>query len=102
MDGLLTTRIKQTTKTFCGTLGSGAASNEDQCCRRQRENPVFFLPGPCGRSVESKTTVMDQDTVKLITGDESDLGNVMIRMTEAQLALQTAVQSKKQVFRSLQ
>jgi len=35
---------------------------------------------------------MDQDTVNLITGDESDLGNVMIRMTEAQLALQTAVQ----------
>ncbi len=34
---------------------------------------------------------MDQDTIKMITGDESDLGNIMIRMTEAQLALQTAV-----------
>lgn len=42
-------------------------------------------------SLNQKTATMDQDTIKMITGDESDLGNVMIRMTEAQLALQTAV-----------
>ena len=42
-------------------------------------------------SLNQKTATMDQDTIKMITGDESDLGNIMIRMTEAQLALQTAV-----------
>ena len=42
-------------------------------------------------NLNQKTATMDQDTIKMITGDESDLGNIMIRMTVAQLALQTAV-----------
>lgn len=42
-------------------------------------------------TLNQKTAAMDQDTIKMITGDESDLGNIMVRMTEAQLALQTAV-----------
>lgn len=43
-------------------------------------------------ALTQKTDSLDQDAVGLITGDETDLGNVMIRMTEAQLSLQTAVQ----------
>lgn len=42
--------------------------------------------------IEDKMTVMDQDTQNLIVGDESDLAQVMIHMTEAQLTLQTATQ----------
>lgn len=35
---------------------------------------------------------MDEETVKMISGDENDLAKAMISMTEAQLSLQTAVQ----------
>ena len=35
---------------------------------------------------------MDEETVKMISGDENDLAKAMISMTEAQLSLQTAGQ----------
>ena len=89
MDGLLTTGLTDY-QNVLRTLGTGLLQTRPVLQAPRKS--VFFLLDPCGRSVESKTAVMDQDTVNLITGDESDLGNVMIRMTEAQLALQTAVQ----------
>nr|WP_252894834.1 flagellar hook-basal body complex protein FliE [Liquorilactobacillus satsumensis] len=35
---------------------------------------------------------MNQSTADMVSGKENSLGNVMIKMTEAQLSLQTAVQ----------
>lgn len=48
--------------------------------------------GDAFSKLEDKVTVMDQDTKNVITGGETDLAQVMIHMTEAQLMLQTATQ----------
>ena len=42
--------------------------------------------------LDQSMQVMNQDTKNVITGEESDLAQVMIHMTEAQLTLQTATQ----------
>ncbi|HIZ52971.1 MAG TPA: flagellar hook-basal body complex protein FliE [Candidatus Enterococcus avicola] len=42
--------------------------------------------------LEEKIAVMDQDTRNVITGEESDLAQVMIHISEAQLMLQAATQ----------
>ncbi|MHC5269539.1 flagellar hook-basal body complex protein FliE [Enterococcus sp. LJL98] len=42
--------------------------------------------------INQKVEQMDQDTLDVITGNETDLAQVMIRMNEAQLTLQTATQ----------
>jgi flagellar hook-basal body complex protein FliE len=41
---------------------------------------------------------LDQGTNGMISGTESDLGKVMINMTEAQLSLETAVQVRNKVI----
>lgn len=48
-----------------------------------------------GKAIETlnqNMNTMNEATKQMITGDQSDLGQVMIKMTEAQLSLQTAVQ----------
>ena len=88
MDGLLTTGLTDY-QNVLRTLGTGAASNETSVAGAKENQFSSYLTHAVDQ-LNQKTTVID--TVNLITGDESDLGNVMIRMTEAQLALQTAVQ----------
>lgn len=90
MDGLLTTGLTDY-QNVLRTLGTGAASNETSVAGAEENQFSSYLTHAVDQ-LNQKTAVMDQDTVNLITGDESDLGNVMIRMTEAQLALQAAVQ----------
>jgi flagellar hook-basal body complex protein FliE len=90
MDGLLTTGLTDY-QNVLRTLGTGAASKETSVVGTKENQFSSYLTNAVDQ-LNQKTAVMDQDTVNLITGDESDLGNVMIRMTEAQLALQTAVQ----------
>lgn len=43
---------------------------------------------------------MNQSTTDMITGNQSDLGQVMINMTEAQLSLQTAIQIRNKCLES--
>lgn len=49
-------------------------------------------------NLNSNMDVVSQDTQNVITGKETDLGSVMTRMTEAQLALQTAVQVRNKAL----
>lgn len=48
--------------------------------------------------LNSNMNTMDQGTNGIISGTESDLGKVMINMTEAQLSLETAVQVRNKVI----
>lgn len=48
--------------------------------------------------LDEKVQKMDQDTLNVITGQESDLAQVMINMTEAQLTLQTATQIRNKAL----
>lgn len=43
-------------------------------------------------SVSQNMSNMDQSSASMISGSNSNLGDVMIKMTEAQLSLETAVQ----------
>lgn len=49
-------------------------------------------------SVDKKMVSMDQATDNVINGKENDLGNVMVKMTEAQLSLETAVQVRNKLL----
>lgn len=48
--------------------------------------------------LNSNMNTLDQGTNGMISGTESDLGKVMINMTEAQLSLETAVQVRNKVI----
>ncbi|MDV7757454.1 flagellar hook-basal body complex protein FliE [Liquorilactobacillus mali] len=43
-------------------------------------------------SVSQNMSSMDQSSASMVSGSNSNLGDVMIKMTEAQLSLETAVQ----------
>ncbi|KRN30751.1 flagellar hook-basal body complex protein FliE [Liquorilactobacillus mali] len=43
-------------------------------------------------SVSQNMSNMDQSSASMVSGNNSNLGDVMIKMTEAQLSLETAVQ----------
>jgi flagellar hook-basal body complex protein FliE len=49
-------------------------------------------------SVDKKMVSMDQATDNVVSGKENDLGNVMVKMTEAQLSLETAVQVRNKLL----
>ncbi|WP_281165321.1 flagellar hook-basal body complex protein FliE [Liquorilactobacillus sicerae] len=48
--------------------------------------------------VSDKMVSMDKATDNMISGKENDLGNVMVKMTEAQLSLETAVQVRNKLL----
>lgn len=48
--------------------------------------------------LNSNMNTLDQGTNGMVSGTESDLGKVMINMTEAQLSLETAVQVRNKVI----
>lgn len=91
MDGLLTTQGLTDYQSALRTLGTSSTTDQETNSVASGKSFSNYLTDAVDQ-LNQKTATMDQDTVNLITGDESDLGNVMIRMTEAQLALQTAVQ----------
>lgn len=41
---------------------------------------------------------MDNATDNMVSGNSSDLGNVMVKMTEAQLSMETAVQVRNKLL----
>lgn len=54
--------------------------------------------GQAVAQLDEKVQQMDQDTINVITGGETDLAQVMINMTEAQLSLQTATQVRNKAL----
>ncbi|MCI1633800.1 MAG: flagellar hook-basal body complex protein FliE [Liquorilactobacillus nagelii] len=48
--------------------------------------------------VNQKLVSMDNATDNMISGNSSDLGNVMVKMTEAQLSMETAVQVRNKLL----
>ena len=54
--------------------------------------------GQAVAQLDEKVQQMDQDTLNVITGGETDLAQVMINMTEAQLSLQTATQVRNKAL----
>lgn len=54
--------------------------------------------GQAVAQLDEKVQMMDQDTLNVITGGETDLAQVMINMTEAQLTLQTATQVRNKAL----
>ncbi|MFT8459025.1 MAG: flagellar hook-basal body complex protein FliE [Liquorilactobacillus ghanensis] len=49
-------------------------------------------------NVNQKMVSMDDATNNMINGNSSDLGNVMVKMTEAQLSMETAVQVRNKLL----
>ena len=58
----------------------------------QTEKPFGVHLGEAIAGLNQNMNVIDNDTTRVISGNENDLAKVMINMTEAQLSLQTAVQ----------
>ncbi|MFT8447196.1 MAG: flagellar hook-basal body complex protein FliE [Liquorilactobacillus nagelii] len=48
--------------------------------------------------ISQKMSSMDKATNNVISGKENDLGSVMVKMTEAQLSLETAVQVRNKAL----
>lgn len=48
--------------------------------------------------LNNNINIMDQATTGVINGTNNDLGSAMVKMTEAQLSVQTAVQVRNKVL----
>lgn len=48
--------------------------------------------------INNNISAMDQATTGIVTGTNNDLGSAMVKMTEAQLSIQTAVQVRNKVL----
>lgn len=86
-DAMSTSRIQQ---------GLGAVEQQDG-----KQVPTFsdYL-GKAVDALNQNMNTMNQSTTDMITGNQSDLGQVMINMTEAQLSLQTAIQIRNKCLES--
>lgn len=86
-DAMASSRIQQ---------GLGAA-------KQQTDQKISTFSDYLGKAVDvlnQNMNTMNQATTDMVTGNQSDLGQVMINMTEAQLSLQTAIQIRNKCLES--
>lgn len=76
---------------------TGLSSEQNQVTRTDAQSFGSLLEKAVS-SLNGNMNTMDQGTNGMISGTESDLGKVMINMTEAQLSLETAVQVRNKVI----
>lgn len=70
---------------------------------QQTDQKIPTFSDYLGKAVDvlnQNMNTMNQATTDMVTGNQSDLGQVMINMTEAQLSLQTAIQIRNKCLES--
>ncbi|KRL99166.1 flagellar hook-basal body complex protein FliE [Liquorilactobacillus satsumensis] len=75
---------------YQGTLQKVTGLQDAQTSSTQKSFSSYLNDAVSG--LNQNVNAMNQSTADMVSGKENSLGNVMIKMTEAQLSLQTAVQ----------
>lgn len=81
---------------YQATLAKASGFNADDFAAQKTSFGNYL--GQALNGLNNNLNAMDQATTGIITGTSNDLGTAMIKMTEAQLSVQTAVQVRNKVL----
>lgn len=77
-------------------LAKASGFNQDDFAAHKTSFSNYL--GQALNGLNDNLNTMDQATTGIITGKNNDLGTAMVKMTEAQLSVQTAVQVRNKVL----